>query len=150
MSFYDAGLFIMAFFQSKEIVMSLISTPISVGELLDKVTILEIKKEKIKDPEKLKNVRHELSLLTSICEQENILTDEVKTQKEALKKVNLTLWTIEDDIRIKEKKSEFDDAFIQLARSVYFQNDDRAAIKKQINLITGSELIEEKSYEDYR
>ncbi len=130
--------------------MSLVSTPISVGELLDKVTILEIKQEKINDPEKLKNVQHELSLLKSICEQENILSDEVEKQKQALKKVNLRLWAIEDDIRIKEKNREFDDAFIQLARSVYFENDDRAAIKKQINLMTGSQLIEEKSYQDYR
>lgn len=130
--------------------MSLVSTPISVGELLDKVTILEIKQEKINDPEKLKNVQHELSLLESICEQENILSDEVEKQKQALKKVNLRLWAIEDDIRIKEKNREFDDAFIQLARSVYFENDDRAAIKKQINIMTGSQLIEEKSYQDYR
>ena len=130
--------------------MSLVSTPISVGELLDKVTILEIKQEKINDSEKLKNVQHELSLLESICEQENILSDEVEKQKQALKKVNLRLWAIEDDIRIKEKNREFDDAFIQLARSVYFENDDRAAIKKQINLMTGSQLIEEKSYQDYR
>ena len=130
--------------------MSLVSTPISVGELLDKVTILEIKQEKINDSEKLKNVQHELSLLESICEQENILSHEVEKQKQALKKVNLRLWAIEDDIRIKEKNREFDDAFIQLARSVYFENDDRAAIKKQINLMTGSQLIEEKSYQDYR
>lgn len=129
--------------------MSLVSTPISVGELLDKVTILEIKQEKIKDPEKVKNVQHELSLLQSICEQEALLNDEVEKQKQALRKVNLRLWTIEDDIRIKEKKREFDDDFIQLARSVYFENDDRAAIKKQINLMTGSDLIEEKFYQDY-
>jgi hypothetical protein len=128
---------------------SLVSTPISVGELLDKVTILEIKQEKIKDPEKVKNVQHELSLLQSICEQEALLNDEVEKQKQALRKVNLRLWTIEDDIRIKEKKREFDDDFIQLARSVYFENDDRAAIKKQINLMTGSDLIEEKFYQDY-
>lgn len=130
--------------------MSLISTPISVGELLDKVTILEIKQNKIKDAEKLKNVQHELSLLESICEQEKLLSDELKKHKEALKNVNLKLWSIEDDIRIKEKKREFDDEFIQLARSVYFENDDRAAIKKQINLMTGSALIEEKSYQDYK
>ncbi|MCW8870603.1 MAG: DUF6165 family protein [Proteobacteria bacterium] len=130
--------------------MSLISTPISVGELLDKVTILEIKQNKIKDAEKLKNVQHELSLLESICEQENLLSDDLNKHKEALKNVNLKLWSIEDDIRIKEKKREFDDEFIQLARSVYFENDDRAAIKKQINLMTGSALIEEKSYQDYK
>jgi hypothetical protein len=129
---------------------SLISTPISVGELLDKVTILEIKQNKIKDAEKLKNVQHELSLLESICEQENLLSDDLNKHKEALKNVNLKLWSIEDDIRIKEKKREFDDEFIQLARSVYFENDDRAAIKKQINLMTGSALIEEKSYQDYK
>ncbi|KAA3641016.1 MAG: hypothetical protein DWP95_07560 [Proteobacteria bacterium] len=130
--------------------MSLISTPISVGELLDKVTILEIKQEKMHDAEKVKNVQHELSLLQTICEQENLLSEDVLQQKQALKEVNLRLWAIEDDIRIKEKNSEFDDAFIQLARSVYFENDDRAAIKKEINLMTGSTLIEEKSYQDYR
>ncbi len=130
--------------------MSLISTPISVGELLDKVTILEIKQEKIQDAEKLKNVKHELTLLQSICEQEDLLSDDIQQQKRALKAVNLRLWAIEDDIRIKEKKAEFDDEFIQLARSVYFENDDRAAIKKEINLMTGSALIEEKSYQDYR
>lgn len=130
--------------------MSLVSTPISVGELLDKVTILEIKQEKISDPEKLKNVQHELSLLETICEQEALLSPDVLKKKQALKTVNLRLWAIEDDIRIKEKKSEFDDEFIQLARSVYFENDDRADIKKQINLMTGSALIEEKSYQDYR
>lgn len=130
--------------------MSLISTPISVGELLDKVTILEIKQEKIQDAEKLKNVNHELTLLQSICEQEDLLSDDIQQQKRALKAVNLRLWAIEDDIRIKEKKAEFDDEFIQLARSVYFENDDRAAIKKEINLMTGSALIEEKSYQDYR
>jgi len=129
---------------------SLVSTPISVGELLDKVTILEIKQEKISDPEKLKNVQHELSLLETICEQEALLSPDVLKKKQALKTVNLRLWAIEDDIRIKEKKSEFDDEFIQLARSVYFENDDRADIKKQINLMTGSALIEEKSYQDYR
>ncbi len=129
--------------------MSLVTTPISVGELLDKVTILEIKSSKIADAEKLKNINHELSLLNTICEQAGFLDNEVKAQKEALKQVNLRLWKIEDDIRVMEKNRQFDDGFIQLARSVYFQNDDRAAIKKQINLMTGSELIEEKSYQDY-
>lgn len=130
--------------------MSLVSTPISVGELLDKVTILEIKQEKIKDTEKLKNIQHELSLLQSICAEAKLLTTDVETKKQALKEVNLRLWSIEDDIRIKEKKGEFDADFIQLARSVYFENDDRAAIKKEINLMTGSDLVEEKSYQDYR
>ena len=151
-SFKNPGyeLFIMSCFKTKENTVSLISTPISVGELLDKVTILEIKQDKIKAADKLKNVRHELHLLQSICEQENLLNDDVKAQKQALKAVNLRLWAIEDDIRIKEKKGEFDEDFIQLARRVYFENDDRAAIKKQINLMTGSQLIEEKSYQDYR
>lgn len=129
--------------------MSLVTTPISVGELLDKVTILEIKSSKISDIEKLKNINHELSLLNTICERAGFQNKEVNTQKEALKQVNLRLWKIEDDIRIMEKNRQFDDGFIQLARSVYFQNDDRANIKKSINLMTGSELIEEKSYQDY-
>lgn len=129
--------------------MSLVTTPISVGELLDKVTILEIKSEKISDKDKLNNINHELGLLNRICEEAGFMNAEVQVQKEALKTVNLKLWKIEDDIRIMEKNRQFDDAFIQLARSVYVRNDDRAAIKKKINVMTGSQLVEEKSYQDY-
>ena len=129
--------------------MSEIKTPISVGELLDKITILEIKSEKIKDAEKLKNVGHELSLLNAVWQDSGLENAEVKKLKADLKTVNLRLWGIEDDIRMQEKQQSFADEFIRLARSVYFENDTRAAIKKEINLLTGSDLVEEKSYEDY-
>ncbi|WP_154223141.1 DUF6165 family protein [Marinicella rhabdoformis] len=130
--------------------MSLINTPISVGELLDKITILEIKSEKIKDAEKLKNINHELSLLTEIWSQGGFDGEKMAELRRQLKTVNQTLWVIEDDIRIKEKNQIFDDSFVQLARSVYFENDTRAQVKKDINKLTGSELVEEKSYEDYK
>ncbi|MCB1582408.1 MAG: DUF6165 family protein [Marinicella sp.] len=129
--------------------MSLVSTPMSVGELLDKITILEIKAEKIKDVDKLKNINHELKLLNETWMETGLSNEQTESLKDDLKTVNLRLWRIEDDIRIKEKNREFDDEFIRLARSVYYENDDRAKIKKAINLVTGSELVEEKSYESY-
>ncbi len=130
--------------------MSLIKTPISVGELLDKITILEIKSEKINDASKLKNVNHELGLLNEIWQQGDFEGQAMNELRRQLKQVNQTLWVIEDDIRIMEKNQSFDDAFVQLARRVYFENDTRAQVKKDINLLTGSELIEEKSYQDYK
>lgn len=129
--------------------MSLVSTPMSVGELLDKITILEIKAVKITDSNKLKNINYELQLLTKTWQDTGLSSGKTDELKDALKKVNLRLWKIEDDIRIYEKNKSFDDEFVQLARSVYYQNDDRAAIKKEINLVTGSDLVEEKSYESY-
>ncbi len=129
--------------------MSLVSTPMSVGELLDKITILEIKAEKIKDQDKLKNINYELQLLTDTWLKTGLSNDQTEALKSDLKIVNLKLWKIEDDIRIKEKARSFDDEFIQLARSVYYQNDDRAQVKKAINVLTGSDLVEEKSYESY-
>ncbi len=129
--------------------MSLVSTPMSVGELLDKITILEIKSSKITDSDKLKNINYELDLLNNTWLETGLDNEATQALKTDLKKVNLKLWQIEDDIRIKEKDRAFDDEFIQLARSVYYQNDDRANIKKQINLLTGSDLVEEKSYESY-
>jgi phenylalanyl-tRNA synthetase alpha subunit len=129
--------------------MNNIHTPVSPGEVLDKITILEIKAVKISDNEKLKNVNHELNLLQSIWNTHVEKSDELNYLKKQLKKVNQDLWNIEDDIRIKEYKKEFDDEFIQIARSVYVENDKRAAAKKAINLLLGSELVEEKSYEDY-
>lgn len=129
--------------------MSLVSTPMSVGELLDKITILEIKSVKISDSEKLKNINYELDLLNQTWLETGLETAETGALKQKLKAVNLRLWQIEDDIRIYEKNKNFGDEFVQLARSVYYQNDDRAAIKKQINLATGSDLVEEKSYESY-
>jgi len=130
--------------------MSLVSTPMSVGELLDKVTILEIKSEKIKDADKLKNIEYELQLLLETWEKTGLSNEQTEALKNDLKTVNLKLWKIEDDIRIKEKDRAFDDEFIQLARSVYYQNDDRANVKKAINQLTGSALVEEKSYESYK
>ena len=129
--------------------MSLVSTPMSVGELLDKLTILEIKAEKIKDLGKLKNINYELKLLQQTWLETGLSHAKTEALKDDLKIVNLKLWKIEDDIRIKEKNRQFDEEFIQLARSVYYQNDDRAQVKKAINILTGSDLVEEKSYQSY-
>ena len=129
--------------------MSLVSTPMSVGELLDKITILEIKSEKIKDADKLKNINYELQLLNQTWKETGLKNPDTDRLQADLKAVKLRLWAIEDDIRIKEKNREFDEQFIELARSVYYQNDDRAKVKKDINLLTGSDLVEEKSYESY-
>ena len=124
----------------------IINAPISIGELIDKITILEIKKNKLQNS-KLENVLKELSFLKKLMEKHQIeITDDLFTQ---LKEINLTLWNIEDQIRIKEKNKEFDDAFIELARSVYFKNDKRAEIKKNINLLSNSEITEEKFYSQY-
>lgn len=126
-----------------------IKIDVSVGEIMDKLTILEIKAEKIQDEAKLANVRKERDSLLPVISQPAYQTDEVKQLVAKLKSINLKLWDIEDDIRLKEAEKAFDEGFIELARSVYFTNDERAAVKKQINLATGSELVEEKSYEDY-
>jgi len=117
--------------------------PISVGELIDKITILEIKEERIADESKRVNVEKELEALRSI-EVPNVSTDLV----DELREVNRSLWDIEDAIREKERMSEFDERFVELARSVYFTNDRRSRIKRSINEISGSNLIEEKSYND--
>jgi len=121
---------------------------ISTGELVDKVTILAIKIEKFKDEAKKANVKKEFDVLTVPMNSAGINVD--SKEFKALKEVNLKLWHIEDDIRIKESKKEFDKEFIELARSVYFINDDRAAIKKEINLKYKSDLVEEKEYVDYK
>lgn len=121
---------------------------VSVGELVDKVSILDIKREKFQSKEKLKNVSREFNILLKRMQEGGI--DKKSTYYNELKSVNIKLWHIEDDIRQKEAKKEFDDEFIQLARSVYFNNDERAAIKKKINLEYGSKLIEEKEYVDYK
>jgi hypothetical protein len=129
--------------------MSLITVPVSYGEVIDKITILEIKSERIADPDKVKNVRNELQLL------EHTWTDAIKGKADIsdararLKAVNEDLWEIEDKIRVSESQKSFGEEFIELARSVYVTNDRRADIKKEINLALGSELVEEKSYEDY-
>ena len=124
----------------------IINAPISIGELVDKITILEIKKNKLQNS-KLENVLKELSFLRKLMEKHQIeITDDLYNQ---LKEINLTLWNIEDQIRIKEKNKEFDNIFIELARSVYFKNDKRAEIKKRINRLSNSEITEEKSYAEY-
>ena len=129
--------------------MEQIQVPISPGELLDKITILEIKSERMTDAEKLANVRRELALLNETWSA-TVRTDEtVERIHNELKTINEALWEIEDDIRDKERVKEFDDRFVELARSVYFTNDKRADAKKELNTYLGSEIVEEKSYQDY-
>ena len=125
---------------------STILAPISIGELIDKITILEIKQIYMTGI-KLKNINKEMKLLKNILQDKNleINIDLIKN----LKKVNKKLWEIEDNIRIKESKQEFDEEFIKLARSVYIENDKRASIKKEINQKYNSDLVEEKSYKNY-
>jgi len=126
-----------------------IHVPVSPGEVLDKITILEIKSERMTDPDKVANVRVELKLLEETWAA-NINDDEVIRDLHAqLKEINEALWEIEDDIRDKERAKEFDERFIELARAVYFTNDRRSEVKKKLNLHLGSQIIEEKSYQDY-
>jgi hypothetical protein len=119
----------------------MLNIPASVGEVLDKISILQIKSERITDKRKLANVRKELAELLAAAQNHRFPELEAK-----LRSVNEALWDIEDHIRIKEKRGEFDAEFIQLARSVYITNDKRADIKRQINAASGSVLVEEKSY----
>lgn len=130
--------------------MSQISVPVSHGELIDKITILEIKSERIGDPAKLANVRTELDLLNATWQSDPASHTDITAERAKLRVVNETLWDIEDQIRVKEKAKSFDAEFIELARAVYFRNDERAAFKREINEKLGSLLIEEKSYENYR
>ena len=123
---------------------------ISIGELVDKLSILEIKLLNIRDSHKLTNIYKELETLNPYFQD---LLDEyginIKNLYTKISKINKTLWDIEDHIREKEAKQEFDKEFVELARGVYITNDQRAAVKKEINLLTKSKLIEEKSYSDY-
>ena len=130
--------------------MSLIQTPVSYGELIDKITILEIKSRRIADAAKLANVRNELDLLNATWANDTASRTDISSERASLLAVNELLWDIEDRIRLKEKAQAFDAEFIELARSVYFRNDERAAFKREINLTLGSQLVEEKSYQDYR
>ena len=130
--------------------MSEILVPVSFGELLDKISILQIKSERMSDAAKLANVRNELAALDRTWAAHPAAAQDIAALRRELKAVNERLWDIEDDIRLKEKAQSFDDGFVQLARSVYFQNDERARIKKAINLALGSSYVEEKSYQDYR
>ena len=128
----------------------LLSIPVSVGEIMDKITILEIKAERILDAEKLANVTAELDTLRPLVTHDALNTASIKALVAELKDINEEFWDIEDAIREQEYAKDFGEAFIALARAVYVTNDKRAEVKKQINLATGSTLIEEKSYEDYR
>jgi len=130
--------------------MSDVTVPVSPGELIDKITILRIKSQRITDAVKLKNVRAELDVLTGIWAASGYAGIDITAEENALLAVNERLWVIEDDIRDKERAQSFDAEFIRLARAVYFENDERAAIKRRINLRLGSAIIEEKSYSDYR
>ena len=126
-----------------------IQIDISVGDLLDKITILRIKAERIADVNKLENIKKELCVLQGQWESSPYINNNLDESTEALKKVNERLWDIEDQIRVKESQQQFDEEFVKLARSVYFTNDERAEIKREINNKTGSNLVEEKSYSDY-
>ena len=124
--------------------------PISWGELIDKITILEIKEVKITSNNALDNIRKELVFLSDIASNSRGVYDVISLLKNELKEVNLKLWQVEDEIREKEYSKEFDEEFINLARSVYRLNDDRANLKKNINEALFSELKEEKSYKNFR
>ena len=126
-----------------------LQVPVSVGEVLDKITILQIKLAHISDANKRVNIQNELDALLPLVAGDGFTTTEMQGLMAELKSVNEALWDIEDDIREKEAAKSFDAEFIKLARAVYVTNDKRAEIKKQINLATGSALIEEKSYESY-
>ena len=129
--------------------MQQIAVPVSPGELLDKITILEIKSERMSDPAKLANVRLELCILNKTWSDSVSADDTIQRIHADLKSINEALWEIEDDIRDKERSGEFDDRFVALARAVYVTNDQRAAAKKELNLHLGSDIVEEKSYADY-
>jgi len=130
--------------------MSEILVPVSFGELLDKIAILQIKSERMTDPAKLANVRNELSALEKTWMVHPAAGGDIVELRAQLKAVNERLWVIEAAIRSREKAQQFDEEFVRLARSVYFENDDRARIKRDINLALGSAYVEEKSYEDYK
>ena len=126
-----------------------IKVPISPGELVDKITILEIKSERMTDAAKVANVRTELALLQDTWKSSAYASHDITSQWHALRAINEKLWDIEDDIRDKERARSFDKEFIQLARAVYVTNDERAAVKRDINTKLGSKIVEEKSYAKY-
>jgi hypothetical protein len=130
--------------------MNEINVPVSPGELLDKITILRIKSARMRDASKLANVRTELEALERIWSASPYAAIDVASEVSALLAVNERLWTIEDDIRDKERAQSFDGEFVRLARAVYIENDERAAIKRRLNVKLGSSLIEEKSYAEYK
>ena len=124
--------------------------PISPGELLDKLTILQIKVERMTDPVKVANVKTELGMLSKVWSEAVEVDAEIAKLTAELKAVNETLWKIEDDIRDEERNKRFDERFIELARAVYVTNDERANAKKKVNLHLNSSIVEEKSYQDYK
>ena len=126
-----------------------ILVPISPGELLDKITILEIKSERIDDPQKVANVGHELGLLSKAWSESIMEDTTISDLHRLLKSINEELWEIEDDIRDEERHDRFGQRFVELARAVYVTNDKRAQAKKDVNLHLGSNIVEEKSYRDY-
>jgi hypothetical protein len=130
--------------------MTELHVPVSPGELLDKITILRIKSQRIQDAAKLANVRVELELLERTWATLGQGLEQVAADEQALQAVNEQLWDIEDRIRDKEAAGSFDQDFIALARAVYHRNDERAAIKRRINVALGSRIVEEKSYRPYR
>ncbi len=127
-----------------------ILVPISPGELLDKITILRIKSARMTDAGKVRNVRLELDVLEKTWRDSGAAIPEVAADEAALQRVNEALWDIEDKIRDKELAQQFDAEFIELARAVYVTNDERAAVKKRINVALGSRIVEEKSYKPYK
>ncbi len=126
-----------------------ILVPIAAGELIDKITILEIKAERISDPDKLRNIRAELRLLSEVCRSHVPQEAGVGEVTRKLKTVNESLWEIEDEIRECERRRDFGPRFVELARSVYHNNDERSRLKRQINQLCGSAIVEEKSYAPY-
>jgi uncharacterized protein DUF6165 len=129
--------------------MPALQAPLSVGELIDKITILEIKSERIADAGKLANIRHELTLLRGLQAHAGLTGARMDAFAAELKAVNVALWEIEDAIREQEAAADFGARFVELARAVYRNNDRRAAIKRAINLGFGSEIVEEKSYKGF-
>jgi hypothetical protein len=127
----------------------LVVTPVSWGELLDKITILQIKSERIRDEKKLLNIRRELDELNQTVSKTTTLSAPVQSLVKELKQINEKLWVIEDDIRECERQKDFGAKFIELARGVYFTNDERARLKRDINDALGSAIVEEKSYAAY-
>jgi hypothetical protein len=130
--------------------MNEILIPISPGELLDKITILQIKAERIADPVKVANVKTELEMLEKVWREAVSDDDVIRALSAELKSVNEALWVIEDDIRDEERNKRFGERFIELARAVYVTNDERANAKKKVNLHLNSSIVEEKSYQDYK
>lgn len=129
--------------------MNQILIPISPGELLDKITILEIKSERIESAEKKANVNNELNMLNKVWSDAVTEDSDIISMRKELKSINEALWDIEDDIRDEERDKRFTEKFIELARSVYVTNDQRADVKKRINIYLKSDIVEEKSYQDY-